>query len=83
MAVLSNAERAGVRNGCVAKNGAFSQLLKADIDAAAQACEDFLESNAGAVSAAINAAISPKTLSAGGKKTLFAFVVLQKYLRDK
>lgn len=83
MAILSGSELARIRNGCVAKNGAFAGLLKPDIDAAAQVCEDFLESNAGAVSTAINAAISPKTLSAAGKKTLFAFVVLQKYLRDK
>jgi len=81
MAVLSASELQSVRNGC-AQTVAVN-YTKPQINAAAQACEDFLASNAATVSTAINAATSPLVLSAAQKKAIFAQVVLLKYLRDK
>ncbi len=55
---------------------------KATINAAAQAIEDFLDSQKAAVSSAIDAATAPETLSAGEKKLLAAGVFLWKYGQD-
>lgn len=82
MAVLTAAELQIIRNRCADQFPAPT-WTKAQLNAAAQACEDFLENNAATVSAAINAATSPLTLTAAQKKKLFAEVVERKYLRDK
>jgi hypothetical protein len=83
MATLSAAELQAIRNRCAERPGAVTTLTKAQVNAGAQACEDFLTNNAAAVSSAIDAAISPGTLNAAGKKKLFAEVVEAKYQRDK
>jgi hypothetical protein len=82
MATLTIAELATVRQQC-AVQFPTPTWTKTQLNAAAQACEDFLENNAATVSAAINAATSPLTLTAAQKKKLFAEVVERKYLRDK
>lgn len=84
MGILSTSELTSIRNACEQKNGTtFATLLKGDLNAAAQVCEDFLANNQATVSNAIDAAISPKTMSAAAKKKLFAEVVRVKYERDK
>lgn len=81
MGVLTTAELQSVRNACA--NSVQVNYTKTIIDAAAQACEDFLTQNAAAVSTAINTATSPVVLSNAQKKKLFAEVVVLKYLRDR
>lgn len=81
MATLSAAEFQAVRN-----ESATTQTVnytKSQINAAAQACEDFLTNNAAAVSTAINTATTPFVFSAAQKKKIFAEVARLKYLRDK
>lgn len=81
MAILSATELQAIRNGC-----ALTQAInytKPQINAAAQACEDFLTTNAAAVSTAINTATSPFVFSAAQKKAIFAYAVYMKFLRDK
>lgn len=81
MGVLTTAELQLIRNRCADQ---FAPTwLKAQINAAAQACEDFLTNNAATVSTAINTATSPLVLTAAQKKKLFAEVVEAKYQRDK
>jgi hypothetical protein len=83
MATLSAAELQNIRNGCASQSGIPVNYTKAQINAAAQACEDFLTNNATAVSTAINTATSPLVLTAAQKKAIFAWVVEQKFERDK
>ena len=56
---------------------------KAQLDAAAQAVEDRLVNSAGVISADIDTATSPLVLPAGVKKALVAYVLENKFLRDK
>lgn len=81
MATLSATELQQIRNGCAETQ--IVNYTKTQINAAAQACEDFLANNAAAVSTAINAVTSPFVFTNAQKKAIFAYVVLQKYLRDK
>lgn len=81
MGVLTTAELQSVRNACA--DSVQVNYTKSVINAAAQACEDFLVQNATAVSTVINTATSPTVLSNAQKKKLFAEVVMLKYLRDR
>ena len=81
MATLTTTELVGVRHACAATQEV--NYTKAQINAAAQAIEDFLVANAAAVSTAINAATAPLVLTAAQKKKLFAEVVRLKYERDR
>lgn len=82
MAVLTTAELQGIRNG-TATSGVAINYTKAQINAAAQAVEDFLANNAAAISTAINTATAPLVMSAAQKKAIVSWVVLMKYMRDK
>lgn len=81
MATLSSSELQAVRNGCASSQTV--NYTKPQINAAAQAVEDFLTNNAAAVSSAINTATSPLVLTAAQKKAIVAYVVYLKFLRDK
>lgn len=81
MATLSSTELTTIRNRCA--DTQTVNYTKAQLNAAAQACEDFLATNASTVSAAINTATSPFTFTAAQKKKIFAEVVEAKYQRDK
>lgn len=85
MATLTAAEKTLIRQMVAAgANGAYSvNYTKAQIDAAAQAVEDFLTNNAAAISTAVNTATAPVTFSAAQKKAIGAWVVFCKYQRDK
>lgn len=81
MATLTATELQEIRNGC-----AQSQTVnytKPQINAAAQACEDFLTNNAATISTAINTATSPFVFTNAQKKAIFAYAVYMKFLRDK
>lgn len=82
MATLSATELATVRQQCAVQFPS-PPWTKAQINAGAQACEDFLTNNAAAISSAIDAATAPLTLTGAQKKKLFAEVVERKYQRDK
>jgi hypothetical protein len=83
MAVLIAAELQSIRNGCANAPEASSRARRLRLAAAAQAVEDFLTSNAAAISTAINTATSPVVLTAAQKKELVAQTIYAKYLRDK
>lgn len=82
MATLSASELQDIRNGCAASNPAVG-YTKAQINAAAQAVEDFLTNNSATVSTAINTATSPLVMSAALKKEIVAQVCQKKFQRDK
>lgn len=83
MAVLSNQEKARIRNLLEQK---FPSVTwpKAAVDAAAQVVEDFLTDNQATVATNINTATSPYsvTFTANQKKVISAAVFLMKYGRD-
>jgi hypothetical protein len=81
MATLSASELQAVRNGCA--QTVTVTYDKPTINAAAQAIEDWLTSQAATVSGVINTATSPVVLTAAQKKALFAWVVEMKFLRDR
>ncbi len=63
--------------------GVTTDWSSTQADAAVQAIEDWFEANRGAISAAINAASSPKVFSAAQKKTLLLEFLLQKVRRER
>lgn len=81
MAILSSGELQSIRNDC--QESIQVNYTKAQIAAAAQAVEDFLVSQASAISTAINAATAPLVLTAAQKKKLVAEVLQRKWARDK
>lgn len=81
MATLTATELQLIRNGCA--DTQTVNYTKAQVNAAAQACEDFLSANAAAISTAINAATTPFVFSVAQKKAIFAWVVEMKFRRDK
>lgn len=83
MAVLSTSELVQIRNGVEHTAGISVNYTKPQINAAAQACEDFLTNNAAAVSTAINTATAPLVLTAAQKKAIFAWTVFMKFMRDR
>lgn len=83
MAVLSATELQAIRQGCELTVGFTLNATKPQINLAAQAVEDFITNNAATVSTLINTATSPFVFTAAQKKTITAYVVLMKYLRDK
>lgn len=81
MATLAATELQAIRNAC--EVGVPVTYSKTQINAAAQAVEDFLTSNAAAISTAINQATSPVVLTAAQKKKLVAEVCERKAQRDR
>lgn len=81
MPVLTVEELRDIRNEC--SRTLTVNYNKGQVALAAQAIEDFLDANAGAVSSAINTATSPFVFTAAQKKKIFAEVVRKKYERDK
>lgn len=82
MATLNSAELAAIRQQC-ALSFPSPTWIKGQLNAGAQAIEDWLVSQQATVSGIIDTATSPLTLTAAQKKKLFAEVVERKYHRDK
>lgn len=83
MAILSAAELQQIRNFVASEPGIAVNYTKPILNAAAQAVEDLLTNNSGAISNAIDAATTPTVLTAAQKKAVVAATCLAKYLRDK
>lgn len=81
MATLGTTELVAVRNAL--ERAGSPNYTKAQINAAAQAVETFLTSNAAAVSSAIDAASTPFTFTNAQKKLIVAYVLDAKFVRDR
>jgi hypothetical protein len=81
MATLNASELQSIRNECA--ETLTVNYTKALVNAAAQAVETFLTSNAAAISAAIDAATAPFVFTNAQKKKIVAEVVRLKFERDK
>lgn len=83
MAVLTNAEKAQIRN-ILEKKFPNVTWPKAAVNDAAQVVENFLTDNQAAVAADVNTATAPYsvTFTAAQKKALSAAVFYLKYIKD-
>ena len=64
------------------RRGSQITYSKVQLGAALQAVEDWFEANRATLSAAINAATAPLTLTAAQKKSLLLFYMRQKVRRE-
>lgn len=80
MAILTTNELVKLRQS-IAK-GQTVTWVKADINKAMQAIEDFIENNRDTVSSDINTATAPLVFSNSIKKKMFAYYMKQKFTRE-
>jgi hypothetical protein len=81
MAVLSPDELTKIRQECAKRVPV--NYTKAQLNAAVQAVEDWFETNRSSLSAVINNATSPLTLTAGQKRALVAFWLESKFRKEQ
>ena len=82
MAVLTAGELAQIRRDCAAL-GLTVNYIKPQINAAAQAVEDWYETNKGGISTAIDIATAPFVFTASQKKAVGAYWMLYKFGKEK
>lgn len=81
MATLTTEDLQKIRQECA--RTIIVNYTKAQINAAAQAVEDWIQANAASLSTAINAATTPLVLTAAQKKKLVAEYCDYKFNKDK
>jgi hypothetical protein len=79
MAVLTAAQLAAMRRTLQSSVAPVPNLDKTAVNAALQACEDHTEAGRATLSAALDTAVAPGTLTAARKKQLFRAYLGEKF----